>query len=491
MEDYDTLTYHVKRTSHVQTIDQSLITQERTQKLDLLMHLLSNLTQSLVVCGPDGIGKTTLIKVLQERKHNSWLYCLVHGHTDLSFEKILEQLAEVMSQDKPRMDLSLPIAFEHYESENKKIILIIDDAGNLVPGLITSLIQYAAANPVLRLVLVLTHDDLYLKNRTDRAIEDCHFVEIPPLSEKQCGDFLQHLAAKPTAQIPFNSISDALIEKIYRETHGIPGKIIAELPDLASSKSGPNPTMILVSAVAALVIIVLGVQWLSGSNRADVENQQAAGAVRKLATNEPALPQAKSSLTLKSQPLLLSEQFGQENNVEFFQGQQQDNKALIKQPNINDVKKNQPEEGKVIIPNNHSSETVNAASIAPQSEKPVGTEQPQSKQIENDLASEEETPNAIVMVEDGAAWATSQPPDNFTLQVMVLTREQAVKDMIKRYQTLDQTLTYIKSVSPNGREKFLLFYGSFASASAANRAKQSLPSEFRQSILRQFNSIKK
>ncbi len=79
MVENDTFTYHVKKP----LIDQksravhSLISQERTRKLELLIHLISNSRQALVVCGPEGIGKSTLLKVLQERKVESWLYCPV------------------------------------------------------------------------------------------------------------------------------------------------------------------------------------------------------------------------------------------------------------------------------------------------------------------------------------------------------------------------------------------------------------------------------
>ena len=61
-------------------------------------------------------------------------------------------------------------------------------------------LTYAAKNPVLRVVFVLTHDDLDVKITSDSAIDDCHLIEIPSLSEKQCGDFLQYLATKPHSQ---------------------------------------------------------------------------------------------------------------------------------------------------------------------------------------------------------------------------------------------------------------------------------------------------
>jgi DamX protein len=254
MVENDAFTYHVKKPFIDQNsrVFHSLITQERTRKLELLIHLISNSRHALVVCGPEGIGKSTLLKILQERKIESWLYCLVQGNADSSLEKIQEQIAQVINQDK-------------VERQHKKIVLMIDEAGHLAPGLINTIIDFAAKNPVLRVIFVLTNDDLDVKDSSDNAIDACHLIEIPPLSEKQCGEFLQYLATKPRAQVAFNEISEGMIEAVYRETQGIPGRIIAELPGLEGAKQSDNSLGILVAAVAGLVALALVIQWFSAS----------------------------------------------------------------------------------------------------------------------------------------------------------------------------------------------------------------------------------
>ncbi len=505
MEEIDTLTYHVRRVAPGQekVDEQFLITPERIQKLDLLMHLLANLTQALVVCGPEGIGKTTLLKVLQERKVSSWSYCLVQGNSELSFEKILGLIAGGINEGMHKSDRPLSALLEQYESRNKKIILMIDDAGVLVPGLITALIQYAAANPVLRLILVLTHDDLYLKNGTDRVIEECHFVEIPPLSEKQCGVFLQNLAAKPFAKIAFNSINETFIEKIYRETHGIPGRIIADLPDNASSRQGQNPTLMLVLAVTALIAIAFFIQWFSASNKESAE-KPAIKSVQKSTKLEPATSQPKLTQTLKNEPVLLNEQFDQLNNAAILSEQQTPNETFLEQNQAEKVNKDtvaiepadglngdlkteikplQPARQEVIIPAKSQIE------ISP-STAPALVQQPETKESENALVSDEERLQSGAAEDEGSDWVRNQPAESFTLQVMVLSKEQAIKDIIKQQRAQGRTVRYIKTVSPNGSAKYLLLYGSYASSNLANKAKQSLPLEFRQSYARKFGSIK-
>ncbi|MDO9270800.1 MAG: hypothetical protein Q7T96_16985 [Methylobacter sp.] len=274
-----------------------MITKERTQKLDLLVHLLSNLTQALVVCGPEGIGKTTLLKILQERKTESWRYCLIQGNADVSFEAVQEQLVKAQPG---RSVQSLSTASGQY----KQVVLIIDNAGELVPGLIAAIIQYAAANPVLRVIFSLTHDELQVKRGSDRAIDDCHIVEIPPLSEKQCGDFLQHLSTLPYANLSFRAIDDNMIAHIYRETHGVPGRIIAEISGLSSSaKQGGKLKWILVLAVAAAIVIALGVQWLILSKNNDKKVTAPAAAEQKTDNTDVVPPRPESQTMLALPPV--------------------------------------------------------------------------------------------------------------------------------------------------------------------------------------------
>jgi DamX protein len=265
----DTVTYLMKKPLADQKNRglQSLITQERTRKLELLIHLLANSGQALVVCGPEGIGKSTFLTVLQQRKIDSWLYCPVKGTVKLSIETIQKQLVQAIKSDNlPNLTLNaLSGAFRGLEKQHKKIILMIDEAGKLAPGLINTLIDYAANNPVLRLVFVLTHDELDDKYSSDNALDAGYLIEIPPLSEQQCGHFLQHLATKSRFPVAFNEIDDALIATVYLESQGIPGLMVDKLPALDEAMSGNHSLGILVVAVLGLIALALGTQWFSAS----------------------------------------------------------------------------------------------------------------------------------------------------------------------------------------------------------------------------------
>jgi len=238
-------------------VDYSLITQERTEKLILLIHLLGNSTRTIVLCGSKGVGKTTLLSSFQQQRDPSWQTCLIQGRADLNFEQIQGELIENMPQKH-----TLTHFFDLLAEQNKKMVLIIENAGLLAPYLISTIINYAAQHPILRVIFVLTHDELAIKTRSDSVIEDCHIIEIPPLSEAECGDFLRHLALKFTLKIPLDSITDSMIASLYQKTHGLPAHIIAQLPTLAHPTKniktmGWMPVLLVSLLIAWLVLWIL------------------------------------------------------------------------------------------------------------------------------------------------------------------------------------------------------------------------------------------
>ncbi|MDD5579966.1 MAG: ATP-binding protein [Methylobacter sp.] len=529
MAEHDTFTYHVKKSSNDQTHTtvHSLITQERTQKLELLIHLISNLTQTLVVCGPKGIGKTTLLKVLQEREVTSWFYCPIQGNAELSFEEIQANIARVVNQTESyKQDQSLTRIFGQLTSQNKKIVLIIDDAGDLVPGLITAITQYAAANPVLRVIFVLTHDELYVKNRSDQTIDDCHLIEIPPFSEKQCGEFLQHLSTQPGSHVSLNAINESTVENIYRETHGVPGRIISELAGLTDNKPGENSIRFLGTAVAVLVAITLGFQWFSSAKNPDKEKITPVAVDQKVLNVESAQPQLISPPALAlinpgEQPVEITHETplperkpGNTDDSEHYEVDDAIDNSIGLKPLP--ITKNKPGTVNMIaidqdIKNRlhkNDIESKAAESLIIDKEKPGQADlnhavnkvepsepekpeiiQPQQKPVKDSAVPEEEPIKPAIAESEGRRWLMTQPAENYTLQLMVLSKPQSITDLLKKYQLSGKDIRTIKTVS-NGKERLIVFYGSFASSTLANKARQSLPPEFQNSYPRKINAMK-
>jgi septal ring-binding cell division protein DamX len=427
------------RNDSTAALDHFLITQERTEKLELLVHLLANLTQALILSGPKGSGKTLLLKILQERKTESWQYCLISGNTDLSFENIQEPLKELLQQDQSYKNIQpLTKTFTRLESQ-RRIILIMDDAGLLEPGLITRIIHYAAANRLLRVIFALTPDDLFIKNASDSAIDECLLVELPLLSEKQCGDFLQYLSIKPGACLTSATINEQRTAAIYRQTHGVPGRIIAEITRLTTPRKAENSLLILGMAVAGLVVIALGVQWFTAS-----ANRQSEAPIKAEAEISKSLPAAEEAANRKP----ITDIQNKSDTVVLDKGIE--NKQVLVET-----------QKKVIQP-----------LISANKSHSLGSQALSSSQAEP--AEIAVTTSGATGGQDDREWLYEQPADNYTLQLMMLPKEQSIKDFIKKYQTLYPGFRYIKTITKD-KEAFLLLYGSFTSAVLANKARLSLP----------------
>lgn len=237
-----------------------LITRERAEKFDLLGQLILNQRESIIVCGEEGIGKTTLFNTFKQNRETLWPICVLQGREILGFEQIKTLLVLTIQQHHTELlshDLSL--MFSLCEQRQQKVVLMIDDAVKLAAGVITILTEYALQNPVLRIVFAFTREQLYAKKLTDSVVEDCYFIEIPPLTKLQIADFLQELSqhSEIVAENQVLEIDDKLLNKLYQRTGGIPGEIMAEFPLIvAQDKNKTIPFL--------RVFLLIGIVSLSG-----------------------------------------------------------------------------------------------------------------------------------------------------------------------------------------------------------------------------------
>lgn len=273
MADSDYLREQIKSIQKGRLEKQStaLITEERAQKFDLFIHLISNLKQSLIICGPKGIGKTTLLTAFTELKAESRPVIVLQATEQLNVESIQEQLWGILRRQKPETGgPDLIQQLQQLERLNRRVVLIIDDAGKLAAGLMTNLMRYATMYPCLRLVFALRTEELQQKRNTDRTVGECHFIEIPPLSLSQCREYLLDLVNKPDNK-PFidsmeadnklivdRAIDDVMVKRIYNKTHGIPGKIVEELPNCLNANAMKGVGWIYILVFACLITLSIG-----------------------------------------------------------------------------------------------------------------------------------------------------------------------------------------------------------------------------------------
>jgi len=454
----------------------SLITLERSQKLDLLIHLISNLSQSLVISGPKGIGKTTLLSELTVQKQDVWPICMVQASGNLSFESFQNQILKYLTQTYSAYKSQELVAIvSSIEKQNQKIVILIDDAGQLVPGLVSSLIQYAATSESLRLVIALTPDELHLKSSSDNVIDDCHFIEIPPLTEKQCGVYLQNLSGKSDAVISFGAINERLIERVYQKTHGIPGGIVSELPEIYHYRtSGSYGRLAGIVFFTIIVAIALKVFVLDESNEKE-----------SIQIVRPVLVK-KTAVKIEITPPVISVDEPEEIVEKLIE---------LKKPEII----NENDQGKKLL---------SIIELSKQSKKAVEIELIDEKiAVKSDTIKERIVLNEVkvsvkeeliaeLLVEpklenkiDGREWVLKQSAKKYTIQLMVLSSRKAVDKFIRDNQGLKKQLKFFQQNKQN--QKYVLIYGSFKNTVSAAKEMKSLPVKYKKSWIRRFSALQK
>ncbi len=513
MQGNDGVTYNVGKSGAIphRKHETALITLERFQKLDLLIHLITNLKSSLVLCGPKGIGKTRLLTELKISKKNEWPIITIQGSSNLSFESLQDQLSKFAKQYFPENNNpNFSGLLNSLDKANQKIVLIIDDAGQLMPGLIEMIIQYAASNSCLRIIFSLTHDELHIKNSSDKSIDDCHYIEMPPLTEKQCGIFLQSLSAQPNATVSFKAINDRLIGKLYKETHGIPGKIVSELPKLSNYNTGSSYKWFGFVIVGGAAIFIAST-FSSKETDLPTFDKVNLPLLLKEPNNEEIINPVIDRVVLANGKDKVIDQVQEKiQKITSFQ----DNVSVTTSTLI-EVNKNTPFIG---IQPKKSAEIIDVQKITYQNDVHQRSEDKKIKVVEADKKPTVDLINAISEVENkkkleelnksadkkinpilqqeksaefkDRGWILKQPQQNFTIQLMVLSQLRSVHTFMKKNKSLNNRLKFF-DISKEAKKQYVLIYGSFKNANEATEKMKTLPRKFRKSWVRKFKTLQK
>ncbi len=225
----------------------SFITQEISKKIELVTHLVENTAESLIILGPQGVGKSTLISILQKQHKDSWIYANIKATEILTFENIKERIIEFTDN-------------RHFNTQHKPALLVIDDAINLHAGLINSILSFVSSTK-LKMIFLMTNEEYEAKCMTDTLLNECNLIEVLPLTKKQCIDFLQFLS--PTNASNYVDYEENKIDEIYTATQGLPGKIIELLPSSHDWKESNKALFVLLTAVISLIAIALVTQLVT------------------------------------------------------------------------------------------------------------------------------------------------------------------------------------------------------------------------------------
>ena len=533
---------------------QVLLSPEREQKLDLLLHLISNLSESLVVCGPDGIGKSTVLRLVSERKFATWSVCLIVATAGLTFQRIQDRLLQGICEDEvhasmEEVDIQLKKKLAQFALNNQYIILLLDDAGALMPGVLTKICTFAESFSPLRPVFSMTADHLQLMSASDPVVDNCQVIEIPPLTEQQCEEFLKNLSGKPDSAIPYQAISAKLVEKVYRESHGVPGEILSLLPEI--SKDGDfrpaTGSFPLASAFALAAAFTIGFLLWNGSKEIGDDSISGPIVSRNKNSNSRNIDVPKLSASKEKLEDMVPGNSSKKPDNSLADWGQVPTLQLPTRPDLpetssaiiaanskgadNSEKLDQSEQSAVeYLSLDTSTEAAdeNGITAVVDFEKHVQTKSPAALSTENfgskDTAADTE-PGKIVIPADGPLpdtqkasvndpakldkpgvkktdtdtvsqaipgvkdvnWILSQNADQFTLQLVAVQKFEDMINFIEKYSTLDGLALF--KTRKNDQDWYALLYGTYPSLAGAKREADKLPRALQKSWPRKMKSV--
>ena len=502
MPDKDSIIYRYQDKLESTLAERSLLTLERAQKLDLLIHLLANLRKVLIVCGPHGIGKTTLLECLQNKRKDQWDICYLSGASTFNYESVIMDLCRFLNLRDTRNNFD--IAGLSAYCEQQKVILIIDNAGQLAPGLIDALVGLSESISGLRLVFAMTYDEFHIKVVTDKALEESHSIEMPALNLIQCSEYLQNLSVQPDALLGIKEVTDSLVAALFRETHGIPGRLLAEIPKINQYQTHSKSRVGLWLAVSVIVILAGWIMYTLTPPSVFSKNLQQSMIDPKIIT-PIALPKAVGPEKVKVEIPEASEQVKEpvaaqipvlpipltEEKTDLAISSLQPKAELSKPLAV----KNSGEDNEIVSPK-PTTQKPNALPLSIKTAEPVAKPDV-STVISPPAQSDSEQPiqstpdlkaETVAGIDDNVDWIMGQPAENFTLQVMVLSTKAAAERFLKKYPQYRDRLTYYV-INKSAQPKFVLIYGSFTSSAEAKVGKAELPKEFNQSLEKRFKLI--
>ena len=471
---------------------------ERRQKFDLLVHLLVNLDQPLFISGPDGIGKTTLLNQLQLRSLDGWRICMIEGSEELSFEAIQQKLARSLgmeSGNEPELRARLDFLGGHEEIA----VVVVEDAGRLIPGVLDALCRFALRYPALRVVAALRPDDIHVKGSTDPwAVEEAHIIEMPPLTEAQSQAFLRNLWLHLGKTVEPEGKEAA---EIYRLSHGIPANIRRYALDRLAKEpvqwqwAMAKPVY---GSLAAALLVVVGIMLWQQQTSETEANPAPVPPVTEPGNNKVGPVTAPENRVKSLEPAPLARL----PSLDSSDGSRLDSKVrAVEEKNIHAEQEPSSEpvlsSAPLVSRGQSEPQALKATAKAQVVEQEASAAAEQAMVVSAEDHSTEPTsssklepvPQRLPETLQDASWLLEQPPLSYTLQIAAFDKLTDLQAFARKYSRLQPLAFYRKK--RKGKDWYPLLYGVFSSLNDANHARKQLPAGLKQPWLRRLRSVQK
>lgn len=229
----------------------------RKQKLDILLHLTQYGNELMLVTGPDGCGKTTLLQQFQRQALDTWKIARIDAKTGIDERKLIQQLFHQMNLEfhgatHTELLEQLERHFDSLQHSTHQAVLLIDNAEQLPVTALNRALELASLNntdnkPLLRVILF--GNEQLEANFSDPLLGQQasivrRSIELPAFTQEHTAHYILHRLS--AVQFVDNKLfTESALHKIHKQSHGWPKEInrlahnllIETLPNTATSKS--------------------------------------------------------------------------------------------------------------------------------------------------------------------------------------------------------------------------------------------------------------
>ena len=215
-------------------------TEALRQRIELINHLLEFGRQVILIQGPPGFGKSTMLDAIEESTEPDRMLIRFNAGRTLNRDSLLEKISVNLDFEPTEKFSEGEICDEIYrrleilEKSNQIVIVAIDDAHELpseTHSLLLTLAHNDDAPAELRVVLAAdSNDPSLLDNLHSNADQKAliHTVDIPNMNREQTASLLSWWQDQQntSADREVGKFSSATIDEIHDNSEGVPGDII-------------------------------------------------------------------------------------------------------------------------------------------------------------------------------------------------------------------------------------------------------------------------